>query len=128
VSGSLDILNRCDLRLGIESYGHDDEVRVLNGIMRGREMHPLLIRAVRNRDNQLAGFERVTPGNLDLQTALTGKQKQHWDKLPAQFRFEQAADDLVPRASLFRLIARVLQLGALKLGEDGVYRKQGGGL
>jgi hypothetical protein len=128
VSGSLDILSRCDVRLGIETYGHDEDVRVINGIVRGREMHPLLIRPVRNRDDKLAGFEQVTPGNLDLLTALTGTQKQHWDKLPVEFRFEQAADNLVPRASLSRLIERLQQLGALKRGEDGVYRKQDGGL
>lgn len=128
VSGTLDILNRCDVRLGIETYAHDEDVRVINGIVRGREMHPLLIRPVRNRDDQLAGFEQVTPGSLDLLTALTGKQKQHWDKLPTEFRFEQVADNLVPRASLSRLIERLLQLGALKRGEDGAYRKQDGSL
>ena len=124
VSGSLDILNRCDVRLGIDF--HNEDVRVINGIVRGREMHPLLIRPVCDRQDQLAGFEQVTPGNLDLLTALTAKQKQHWDKLPAEFRFEQAAESLVPRASLSRLLPKVQQLGALRQGDDGVYRKQTG--
>jgi hypothetical protein len=125
VSGSLDILNRSDVRLGIET--HNDDVRVINGIVRGREMHPLLIHPVCNREGQLTGFEQVTPSSLDLLRALTETQKQHWDKLPTQFRFEQVADNPVPRTSLHRLIPRLQQLGVLKHGDDGIYRKQFGG-
>lgn len=122
VSGTLDILNRCDVRLGIET--HNDDVRVINGILRGREMHPLLIRPVRDANDQLAGFEQVTPDHLDLLSALSGKMKTHWDKLPRDFRFEDAADKLVPRASLSRLIEKTKQLGALRRQDDGIFRKQ----
>jgi hypothetical protein len=126
VSGWLDILNRCDVRLGIET--HHDDVRVINGIVRGREMHPLLIRSVRNTNDQLAGFEQVTPDQFDLLTALTETMKRYWDRLPSEFRFEKAvADGLVPRSTLSRLIEKTKQLGALKRGEDGVFRKQTGG-
>ncbi len=127
VSGSLDILNRSDVRLGIEK--HHDDVRVINGIVRGREMHPLLIHPVRDRDDQLAGFEQVIPEQSDLLIAMTVKQKQHWDNLPSDFRFEQVADKIVPRASLSRLVEKAEHVGALKKSEEGVYRKQcGGGL
>jgi hypothetical protein len=121
VSGSLDILNRCDARLGIET--HNDDVRVINGIVRGREMHPLLIRPVRNGNDQLTGFEQVTPDQLDLLSALSVTMKGHWDKLPHEFRFEDAADKVVPRSSLYRLIEKAKPLGALKRGEDGVFIK-----
>ena len=124
VSGSLDILNRSDVRLGIETYAHDEDVRVVNGIVRGREMNPLLIRPVCNRDDHLAGFEQVTSDNLGLLTALTPRQKEHWDKLPAHFRFDQVADDLVPRASLFRLIDKAESLDAIERREDGGYHKK----
>jgi hypothetical protein len=122
VSGSLDILNRCDVRLGIDV--HNEDVRVINGIVRGREMHPLFIHSVRDRSGELAGFEQVTPDHADLRAALTVKQFTHWCNLPNEFRFEQAADTTVPRASLSRLIEKVEQLGALRRCENGSYRKQ----
>ena len=64
VCGSLDLLNRSDVRLGIDCQ--EDDVRVINGIVRGREMHPLLIRPVTGSNDELAGFEQVTPDDLDL--------------------------------------------------------------
>lgn len=123
VSGSLDILNRSDTRLGIET--HKDDVRVINGIVRGREMHPLLIRPVRDANDQLAGFEQVTPDQFDLLSALTETLKTYWDRLPIEFRFEKVvADGLVPRSTLSRLIEKTRQLGALTRGDDGLFRKQ----
>lgn len=122
VSGTLDILNRCDVRLGIDTHG--DDVRVINGIVRGREMHPLLIRPVRNAGEELAGFEQVTPNHLDLLSALSPTMKGHWDKLPNEFRFEDMANKVVPRSSLYRLIERTKPLGALnRREEDGVFTK-----
>jgi len=121
VSGTLDILNRCDVRLGIDT--HSEDARVINGIVRGREMHPLLIRPVRNVSEELAGFEQVTPGQLDLLSALPLTMKGHWDKLPNEFRFEEIADKVVPRSSLSRLIEKTKSLGALTRGEDGVFIK-----
>jgi hypothetical protein len=123
VSGTLDILNRCDVRLGIET--HNDDVRVINGIVRGREMHPLLIRPVRDANDRLAGFEQVTPDHLDLVSALTDTLRKYWDRLPIEFRFEKVvADGVVPRSTLSRLIEKTRQLGALARGGDGVFRKQ----
>jgi hypothetical protein len=122
VSGTLDILNRSDVRLGIET--HHDDVRVINGIVRGREMHPLLIRPARDVNDQLAGFEQVIPGEADLLATLTKKKKGYWDMLPTHFRFEDVADTLVPRSTLSRLIEETKQLGAIRRGDDGVFRKQ----
>lgn len=121
VCGSLDILNRSDVRLGIDL--HADEVRVVNGIVRGREMHPLLIRPVAGADDQLAGFERVTPGRLDLVATLTLTQITHWYKLPSEFKFESVADSAVPRSTLSRLIKATTNIGALKKDADGFFRK-----
>ena len=121
VCGSLDILNRSDVRLGIDL--RDDDVRVINGIVRGREMHPLLIRSVRNPDDQLAGFEQVTPDQLDIMQVLSTTQRGHWDKLPRQFRFEEVADNLIPRSSLSRIIKATTNFGALRRDEDGTFTK-----
>jgi hypothetical protein len=121
VCGSLDLLNRSDVRLGIDCQ--EEEVRVINGIVRGREMHPLLIRSVTGSNDELAGFEQVTPDDLDLLVALTEKQRGHWDKLPSQFRFEEVAEKIIPRTSLFRIIKRATSIGALTKGDDGAFRK-----
>jgi hypothetical protein len=46
VCGTLDILNRSDVRLGVDAAAHDEDVRVISGIRRGEEMQPMLIRSV----------------------------------------------------------------------------------
>ena len=124
VCGTLDIHNRSDVRLGMDFY--DEDVRVINGVRRGEEMHPLLIRPVGDPAEGLAGFELCPAGDLDLARALTARQQEHWQMLPNQFRFEEVAERLVPRSSLSRLLARVKSLGIVT--EDaGVYRKTSGG-
>lgn len=122
VCGSLDLLNRSDVRLGIDTQ--DDDIRVINGILRGRETHPILIRSFRGEDDQLAGFEQVTADDLQLRVSLSSTLKAHWDRLPQQFKFEEAADKIVPRSTLSRLIRTVTSLGVLVKDEDlGVFRK-----
>ena len=119
VCGSLDIHNRSDVRLGMNL--HHEGVRVINGIRRGEEFDPILVRPVEHLDNP-AGFELVSPSEPDLVLALAGRQMDHWRKLPAEFQFDDVADKLVPRASLSRLLARARSLGALRC--DGKrYRK-----
>jgi hypothetical protein len=121
VCGSLDILNRSDVRLGIDQ--HKDEVRVLNGIVRGREMHPILLRPVLNVRDELAGFEQIAADQMDLFLALSPSQKSYWDKLPQEFKFEAVADTLVPRSTLSRIAKATCSLGALIKGADGTFRK-----
>ncbi len=87
-------------------------------------MHPLLIRPVSNGGDALAGFELCPPNSLNLSAALTTKQLEYWNKLPASFRFEEVADHLVPRASLKRLLDRAKSLGII--GQiTGVWQKKG---
>jgi hypothetical protein len=121
VCGSLDLLNRSDVRLGIDVQR--DEVRVMNGIVRAREMHPLLIRPFLNRDDRPAGFEQVPPDQLEILASLTSKQMEYWEKLPQQFKFEQVADQIVPRSTLSRLIKAAVSFGALIKADDGVFKK-----
>jgi hypothetical protein len=123
VCGSLDICNRSDVRLGIDERNGKKEVRVINGIVRGREMDPILIRSAVTADDKLAGFEQVIPDALDLLAALSNVQRTYWLKLPQEFKFDEVADKLVPRSSLFRLIRAASRLGALSRAEDGSYRK-----
>jgi hypothetical protein len=120
VAGNADILNRCDVRLGIDAL--QDEIRVVNGIRRGEEMHPILVCPV-GEPGCLAGFEQCEPCEIDLTGAFTPAQRKHWAVLPNEFRFEQIADKAVPRSSLSRLIQRALSLGLLSEVE-GLFRKQ----
>ena len=121
VCGSLDLLNRSDVRLGIDVQR--DEVRVINGIVRGREMHPLLIRTFLDRDDRPAGFEQASPDQLEILASLTSKQMEYWERLPQQFKFEQVADQTVPRSTLSRLIRAAVSFGALIKADDGSFKK-----
>ena|SRR5215469_16502041 len=118
VCGTLDILNRSDVRLGVDSNG--DESRVLNGIRRGEDMHPLIVRPVEIAPGDCAGFELCPP---DTQTLFTPTQRGYWEKLPGAFRFEDVADKIVPRSTLWKLLERARQAG-LAGQEDGSWAKQ----
>jgi hypothetical protein len=121
VCGSLDLMNRSDVRVGMDFL--DDETRVINGIRRSEDMHPLLVRPVGESPETLSGFELVRPDELTLLAALTPKQAEHWQKLPTEFRFSEVANKLVPKVSLFRLLARADSLGIIG-EENGVYTKR----
>ena len=120
VCGSLDILNRSDVRLGMDF--HNDDIRVINGIRRGEEMEPILVKPVGDSPDNLAGFELSPANEVDLKSAFTSKQQEYWKKLPDKFRFEEVADTVVPRASLYRLINRAKSLGILQ-EQDGAWVK-----
>jgi hypothetical protein len=121
VCGTLDILNRSDVRLGMDI--HDEDVRVLNGIRRAEDMCPLLICSVIH-NGRLAGFEPCPPDDSGLRAAFTAKQLGHWDRLPAKFRFEEVADRVVPRASLQRLLDRAKSLNFVECN-NGLWQKGG---
>lgn len=122
VAGSMDIMNRSDVRIGMDFY--DEDIRIINGVRRNEDFDPLLIKPV-GEPKALAGFRRVKPGELNLARALTPRQREQWGVLPDRFRFEAVADKLVPRASLYRLINRAKSLRLLKQDDDGSYRKAG---
>ncbi len=123
VCGTLDILNRSDVRLGMDFHDSDEIVRVVNGVRRGEDMHPLLIRPVTYND-ALAGFELCPPNDLGLKDVFTPKQLEYWDKLPAKFRFEEVADKTIPRASLKRLLDRAKSVGIVEQ-DNGAWQKRG---
>jgi hypothetical protein len=125
ICGSIAILDRCDVRLGMDFYS-GDEIKVINGVRRGEDMHPLLVRSVGDGPENYAGFELVLPTDLDLEQAFKPQQKAHWDKLPCEFGFEEIADKSVPRSSLSRLIAKAKSFGLLTYDEAiKRYRKLG---
>jgi len=130
VCGTLDILNRSDVRLGMDAAIHDEEVRVINGIRRGEDMQPLVIRSVDTNGmsaitgDNLAGFELCPPNTSNLKAVFTPKQLEYWNKLPPTFRFKDVADKSVPRASLQRLLDHAKSLGIIeKDGNDNWQKK-----
>jgi hypothetical protein len=125
ICGSIAILDRCDVRLGMD-FHDSDGIKVINGVRRGEDMHPMLIRSVGDKPENYAGFELVLPTDPDLEQAFTPQQKAHWDKLPCEFGFEDIADKTVPRSSLSRLIARAKSFGLMTYDEATKrYRKLG---
>jgi len=120
VCGTLDIMNRSDVRLGMDFHGED--VRVINGVRRSEDMHPLMVREVGNAPDTLAGFELCPPEQLALKFSFTPALLTHWLALPLEFKFEQIAGVTVPRASLYRLLQRAKSLGVIE-ERNGVWRK-----
>jgi hypothetical protein len=123
VSGSLDILNRCDVRLGMDFCGNS-ELRVINGIRRGEELHPLLIQPVCVDDDsdRPAGFELVSANAAQLVMALPGKLEEYWNKLETEFTFDQATT-IMGKSNFNRLKNRTMSLGVLKQVARGRYKK-----
>ena len=120
ICGSLDLLNRSDVRLGLDFY--DEEVRVINGIRRGEPMDPTLIRPASLANGHPAGFELCPPSALSQEFAFTKKQLEYWRKLPPSFSFDSVADQLVPRSTLSRTLARAKSLGLIA-ERDAVWTK-----
>ncbi len=120
VCGTLDILNRSDVRLGMDRYG--EEARVINGIRRGEDMHPLIVKPVEIVPDTYAGFELCPPDVSIAAVLFTPKQREYWDKLPQEFRFEEVADSLVPRATLDRLLKRARSAGLVEQ-VSGLWKK-----
>jgi hypothetical protein len=118
ICGSLDILNRCDVRLGLDSHG--DESRVLNGIRRGESLHPLIVRPIEIATETYAGFELCPP---EAKSLFTPTQFTHWAKIPDSFRFDEVADKIVPRATLSRIIERA-RLAGLVEQNHGLWEKR----
>jgi hypothetical protein len=120
VCGTLDILNRSDVRLGIDFYGEDS--RVINGVRRGEEMHPLIVRPIETDPGQYAGFDVCPPDAATAAVVFTSKQREYWSKLPDSFRFDDMADKTVPRATLDRLLKRAKSAGLME-HRDGIWKK-----
>ncbi len=121
VCGSLDIMNRSDVRLGMDFLDEGEHIRVINGIRRGEEMSPLLIHPIGD-PGSLAGFQLCPPDELNLMLGFTNDQRKYWKQLPQKFRFEDVADKVVPRASLSRLNNRAKSMGMMEK-QDGYWIK-----
>ena len=141
IAGSLDILNRCDVRIGVDLFNPKAEitdteiaegVRILNGVRRGESFEALYIRPAHIKDETgklvvnsegkvtLAGFEAAEA--LGLVAVLTPKQFNYWENLPGEFRFEDGAKE-VPRVTLSRILQKAQGVDAVRL-EGGVWRKR----
>ena len=120
VAGSLDLMNRSDVRLGVNRYA--DNVIVVNGARRGEDMHPILLSPVDDDPEELAGFRSMVSGREDLSKVLTEAQIGYWMELPDRFKFSDYANNGIPKSSLSRLINRCNSLGLL-VSEDSYHVK-----
>jgi hypothetical protein len=113
VCGSLDLLNRCDVRLGIDEHG---EAKVLNGLRRGESMTPTIMRSVEVSADEYAGFE-VAPNTARAELVLTKTEMKHWNNVPNSFTFGEG-EKVVPHTSLDRLVKKCVRLGLLAHEQD----------
>jgi len=120
-AGNLDILNRCDVRLGLD-FHDDPDLRVIHGVRRSESASPIIIRTV-GAGEFLAGFEVVPSESVSMLLRLGKSQRRYWELLPTEFHFEEIVTaGIVPRSSLSRLLREVRAMGLLESSE-GVHRK-----
>jgi len=125
-SGLLDLMNRCDIRLGIDHYKNDQ--RILNGAVRGGSADPIVIKSVvtgytKSEEPIFGGWERVIPDD-DPRFLFSEKQAEYWEMLPSRFKYIDVVPSLIPKSSFSRLFHRAESLGLLNQTALGVYEKQ----
>lgn len=113
ISGSNNLLNRSDVRMGMARKGRDDDIRFINGIRRGENFYPMLLLPVEvdNDPDVLGGFRRVSAEKGELKKMLGGKLGEYFVKLPAHFKFNDVAGNGVARSTLSRLLNAAESLG-----------------
>lgn len=123
IAGSLDLINRSDVRLGVNR--HSDNVVVINGARRGEEMFPMLLSPVDDDPEELAGFRSINSSKQELIKLLSAQQVEYWQELPDKFRFADHANNGIPKSSLSRLLNRCASLGLLTHDEPWYYKVSG---
>jgi hypothetical protein len=118
ISGSNELLNRADVRLGFDFHPRDREVRVIGGVLRGvGELHPILVRSIGEPPDQLSGYEQVPPESADLAAVLTVQQLDYWHKLwngtGEVFTWQEARALGIPKSTLWKIMERGKSFGLL---------------
>lgn len=129
ISGSLDLQNRSDVRLGMEFMTRGErDVVVLNGIRRGETLEPFVLEPIclplqpGEEEPQKAGFIRVSAEALDPAQVLPGKKYAAWSAMDQKFSMH----DLIvksSRSTAYRLVSQAKRMGLLREVEAGVYEK-----
>lgn len=116
VSGTADIINRCDVRLGMEADEDMGEgAKVVNGFRRSDgPIGKLLIESVGDDPKHLAGYRLRQVDSLGLSRGLTEKQQIYWSMLPLSFTFDEALKLGVPRVSFHNTMLAARGLSAIK--------------
>jgi hypothetical protein len=118
ISGSMELLNRADTRLGFDYHPRDREVRVINGFLRSKgEFQPILLRAVGDDPENLSGYEQVAPDLIDLNAVLSQQQRIYWNQLwngtGEVFTWGEARKLGIPESPLWKILERGRSLGLL---------------
>lgn len=126
-SGSIDILSRSDVRLGIDRLDAEEHWPVVvNGLRRDESMDPFILEPevveVKKGEPPEAGFRRADPKMLDTDKLFNGKMQEAWSVMEANFTIA----DLVAESSngtAYRLIERAKRMGLVQEVEKGVFEK-----
>ena len=128
-SGSLDIQNRSDIRLGLDEWKEQDDLLVLNGIRRTTKMEPLVIEPLwyDGQDDKgevvsmPTGFKVVQRSELLPEKVFSPRMLEGWEAMGDDFNVEDLSQ-VVSLGTAYRLVKRALSFGLLKkVGDE--YRK-----
>ena len=129
ISGSLDLQNRSDVRIGMEllTKGERDSF-VLNGIRRGETFEPFVLEieylpeTEEGQEPPKAGFKRVEASSLDLRQVFTSKMFEAWMAVDATFTVR----DLMlhtTNGTAYRVVERARRYKLVRETGKGVYEK-----
>lgn len=124
-SGAMAILDRSDVRLGLDEHPETEGVLVLHGLRRSEKMEPLLLEPdmFRGPDDAVdreTGFKIVDPGVADLTEALSPAMLDAWVQLESGgVTMQDILGVCRSRSMAYRLKARALALGLLEPLESG---------
>lgn len=123
ICGSNNLLNRSDVRIGMDRNGEDD-VRSINGIRRGEDMHPMLLLPIEVNDDpeRLGGFKAIIGTATDLRKVLGSKMLAYYTKLPDTFKFVDHANNGVPKTTLYRILKKAESMGYI-INNNGLWTK-----
>lgn len=112
VSGSNALLNRCDVRLGMQrDIDEGENVRVFGGFRRGEEpiahmlVAPTQVASHAGTEQPVyGGWEVWAADCLTFGRALTGTQCNYWNMLPMSFTFAEGVRKGVPKGTLSKIL------------------------
>ena len=129
ISGSMDLQNRSDVRLGMQFMNRNDrDVVVLNGLRRGEVMEPFILETaylpLRDCDNspREGGFARVPAQGVKADRVLSGKMYEAWLAMDSQFSIHDLLK-ICTTGTAYRLAERAVKLGLSRELERGVFEK-----
>ncbi len=126
-SGSLDIQNRSDLRLGLDEWEAREGLLVLNGLRRGKKIEPTVLEATWFPGDEPpkeveTGFQIVDLGAQDIENIFTPAMLEAWEKVGDDFTMEELLQ-AGSKGTMYRLVERAGAFGLLNEVKKGNFIK-----